>query len=171
MAATTLQYECAVLIGRDVCALNPSMLAAICARALPSPSLPVTLSSCLPKIPPMLLTATQQAIADSVREFAQERIRPHALSYETARAYPPAQLFEELRPTGVDGRDRARGERRRGRRLCVAALALMEIAAADGALSTILWIQNSLIVSGLDLEGRHHRATGPLPARFDRRPP
>jgi alkylation response protein AidB-like acyl-CoA dehydrogenase len=169
MVATTLQDECAVLIGRDrFCAQNLSKLAAICARAVPSPSLPVTLSSCLPKIPPMLLTATQQAIADSVREFAQERIRPNALSYETARAYPPA-LFEELAQLGLMGMTAPEEKGGAGADYVSYALALMEIAAADGALSTILSIQNSLIVSALIKDGTTEQLARFLPDLIDGR--
>jgi alkylation response protein AidB-like acyl-CoA dehydrogenase len=100
----------------------------------------------------MLLTATQQSIVDSVRAFAQERIRPRARQFERDRAYPP-DLFRELAGLGLMGM--IAPERFGGAALDYVsyALALMEIAAADGALSTILSIQNSLIVSALLKEG------------------
>ena len=49
----------------------------------------------------MLLNETQQAIQDSVRAFAQERIRPRAHDFEQAGGYP-RDLFEELAALGLD---------------------------------------------------------------------
>lgn len=100
----------------------------------------------------MLLSATQQAIADSVREFAQERIRPFSAQFETARGYPPA-LFEELAALGLMGMTAPEHHGGAAADYVSYALSLMEIAAADGALSTILSIQNSLIVSALLKDG------------------
>jgi alkylation response protein AidB-like acyl-CoA dehydrogenase len=116
----------------------------------------------------MLLTATQQAIADSVREFAQDRIRPNALSYETARAYPP-ELFEELAGLGLMGMTAPEEKGGAGADYVSYALALMEIAAADGALSTILSIQNSLIVSALIKDGNTEQQARFLPDLIDGR--
>ena len=111
----------------------------------------------------MLLNATQRAIVDSVRSFAQERIRPRAPEFEQARAYPP-ELFHQLAELGLLGMTAP--ERFGGAALDYVsyALALIEIAAADGALSTILSIQNSLIVSALLKEGREDQQDRFLPA-------
>ena len=111
----------------------------------------------------MMLTSTQQAIADTVREFAQERIRPHANAFEAARAYPP-QLFEELAGLGLMGMTAPEEFGGAGADTVSYALALMEIAAADGALSTILSIQNSLIVSALLKDGSDAQRERFLPA-------
>jgi len=100
----------------------------------------------------MLLTPTQQAIADSVREFAQERIRPHVQAFEAAGRYPP-ELFRELAELGLMGMTAPEEHGGAGADYVSYALALMEIAAADGALSTILSIQNSLMVSALLKDG------------------
>lgn len=100
----------------------------------------------------MLLNETQQAIADSVRAFAQARIRPQAPQFEQARAYPPA-LFEQLAELGLMGMTAPEGHGGAGADYVSYALSLIEIAAADGALSTILSIQNSLIVSALLKDG------------------
>lgn len=110
----------------------------------------------------MLLNATQQAITDSVREFAQERIRPHAQKFETDRCYPPA-LFEELAELGLMGMTAPEDKGGTGADYVSYALALIEIAAADGALSTILSIQNSLIVSGLLKDGTAEQQARYLP--------
>jgi alkylation response protein AidB-like acyl-CoA dehydrogenase len=100
----------------------------------------------------MLLNATQQAIADSVRAFAQERIRPNALQYEAKGGYP-RKLFEELAELGLLGMTAPEEAGGTGADHVSYALALIEVAAADGALSTILSIQNSLIVAALLKEG------------------
>jgi alkylation response protein AidB-like acyl-CoA dehydrogenase len=111
----------------------------------------------------MLLTETQQAIADSVRAFAQERIRPQALQFEQARAYPP-QLFEQLAELGLMGMTAPEEHGGSGADFVSYALALIEVAAADGALSTILSIQNSLIVSALLKDGSAAQRERFLPA-------
>ena len=110
----------------------------------------------------MLLNATQQAITDSVREFAQERIRPHSHKFEADRGYPPA-LFEELATLGLMGMTAPEDKGGTGADYVSYALALMEIAAADGALSTILSIQNSLIISGLLKDGTAEQQARYLP--------
>lgn len=96
----------------------------------------------------MLLTETQTAIRDAVRAFAQERIRPNAAAYEAAGAYPQA-LFEEVAGLGLMGMTAPEAFGGAGADYVSYALALIEVAAGDGALSTILSIQNSLIVSAL----------------------
>ncbi|MFA7594882.1 MAG: acyl-CoA dehydrogenase family protein [Novosphingobium sp.] len=100
----------------------------------------------------MILSETQSAIRDMVRSFAQERIRPNAPAYEAAKAYPP-ELYTELAELGLMGMTAPEEAGGAGADYVSYALALMEIAAADGALSTILSIQNSLIVSALLKDG------------------
>ncbi len=110
----------------------------------------------------MILTATQQAIADSVRDFAQERIRPFTQKFEADRGYPPA-LFEELAHLGLMGMTAPEDKGGAGADYVSYALSLIEIAAADGALSTILSIQNSLIISGLMKDGNAEQQARYLP--------
>jgi len=100
----------------------------------------------------MIVSETQQAIRDAVREFAQERIKPNSVAYEEARGYPK-ELFEELAALGVMGMTAPEEFGGAGADYVSYALTLMEIAAADGALSTIISIQNSLIVSSLIKDG------------------
>ncbi len=100
----------------------------------------------------MILTATQSAIRDAVREFAQDRIRPHAVAFEAAGAYPQG-LFEEVAGLGLMGMTAPEEFGGAGADYVSYALALIEVAAGDGALSTILSIQNSLIVSALQRLG------------------
>lgn len=96
----------------------------------------------------MLLNETQQTIQDTVRAFAQERIRPQARAFEAAKAYPPG-LFKELAALGLMGMTVPEELGGAGADMVSYALALIELAAADGALSTIISVQNSLVISGL----------------------
>lgn len=100
----------------------------------------------------MILTDTQQAIADAVRNFAQTQLRPKSQEFEANGGYPAA-LFEELAGLGLMGMTAPEEYGGAEADYVSYALALMEIAAADGALSTILSIQNSLIVSALIKDG------------------
>lgn len=100
----------------------------------------------------MILTETQLAIRDAVRAFAQNRILPRAAEFEAAKAYPH-ELFEELAAMGLMGMTAPEEFGGAGADYVSYALSLMEIAAGDGALSTIISIQNSLIVSSLIKDG------------------
>jgi len=100
----------------------------------------------------MQLSETQSAIRDVVRAFARERIAPASRQFEAAGGYP-RELFEELAALGLMGMTAPEELGGAGADVVSYALALMEIAAADGALSTIISIQNSLIVSGLIGDG------------------
>jgi len=95
-----------------------------------------------------VLAETQIAVRDHVRSFAQDRIRPQSRAYEAAGAFPKT-LFEELAGMGLLGMTAPEAFGGAGADYVSYALALIELAAADGALSTIVSIQNSLIVSGL----------------------
>lgn len=110
----------------------------------------------------MILNETQQAIADAIRDFAQERIRPHTQKFEADGAYPAA-LFEELAGLGLMGMTAPEEYGGSAADYVSYALALIEIAAGDGALSTILSIQNSLIVSGLLKDGTEEQKKRFLP--------
>ncbi|MGH7122120.1 MAG: acyl-CoA dehydrogenase family protein [Acetobacteraceae bacterium] len=96
----------------------------------------------------MLLTETQRAIRDSVRAFAEEQIRPKARLFEEAKAYPK-ELFSELASMGLMGMTVPEDMGGTGADTVSYAVALIELAAADGALSTIVSVQNSLVAAGL----------------------
>ncbi len=110
----------------------------------------------------MILGEMQAAIRDSVRDFAQERIRPNSQGYEAAGGYP-AGLFEELGSMGLLGMTAPSEFGGAEADYVSYALALMEIAAADGALSTIVSIQNSIMVSGLLKDGSEAQKARFLP--------
>lgn len=100
----------------------------------------------------MILTETQAAIRDEVRKFARESVAPFVRDYEEAKQYP-SRLFEEIASLGLVGMTAPEAVGGAGADYVSYAISLIEIAAADGALSTILSIQNSLIVSGLLKDG------------------
>jgi len=114
----------------------------------------------------MLLNETQQTIQDTVRAFAQERIRPQARAFEAAKGYPPA-LFKELAEMGLMGMTVPEELGGAGADMVSYAVALIELAAADGALSTIISVQNSLVVAGLVRYGSKAQIEKFLPGLLD----
>src|SRR6185437_10254180 len=112
--------------------------------------------------PTMLLSETHIAIQDAVRAFARERVRPRSRQYESAGGYP-AELFAELADLGLMGMTAPGELGGAGSDYISYALALIEIAAADGALSTILSVQNSLILSALLASGSEEQKTRFVP--------
>lgn len=100
----------------------------------------------------MILTETQAAIQASIRAYAQDKLRPRTQAFEAAGGYPQ-ELFTELADLGLMGMVASEDEGGAGADYVSYALALIEIAAADGALSTIVSIQNSLIISGIIKDG------------------
>jgi alkylation response protein AidB-like acyl-CoA dehydrogenase len=79
-------------------------------------------------------------------------VRPLSQRFEADGGYPAA-LFEEVASLGLMGMTAPERFGGAAADYVSYALALIEIAAADGALSTIISIQNSLIVSGLLKDG------------------
>lgn len=110
----------------------------------------------------MILTETQAAIQEAVRAFAQAEIRPRSQSFEQAKGYP-AGLFEEIAGLGLMGMVAPESVGGAGADYVSYALSLIEVAAADGALSTIISIQNSLLVGGLLKEGSEEQKARFLP--------
>lgn len=110
----------------------------------------------------MILSETQSAIRDAVRAFAQDRIRPQSHAFEAAGGYP-AGLFEDAAALGLMGMVAPESVGGAGADYVSYALSLIEIAAADGPLSTIISIQNSLIVGGLLREGSEAQKARFLP--------
>jgi alkylation response protein AidB-like acyl-CoA dehydrogenase len=110
----------------------------------------------------MILTETQTAIKDGVRVFAQERIKPGSVSFEAQGGYPES-LFLELAELGLMGMTAPESIGGAGTDYVSYALALMELAAADGAVSTIVSIQNSIMVSGILKDGTEEQKARFLP--------
>ena len=110
----------------------------------------------------MILNETQTAIRDAVRVYAQEQLRPRSAAFEAAGGYPDG-LFEELAGLGLMGMTAPAAFGGADADYVSYALSLIEIAAADGALSTIVSVQNSLMVAGLLREGTEEQKARFLP--------
>ncbi len=91
----------------------------------------------------MILTAEQELIRDSMRAFAQERLAPFAAEWDRDHTFPREALKElaELGALGMVVPEQWGGA---GMDYMSLVLALEEIAAGDGATSTIVSVQNSL---------------------------
>jgi alkylation response protein AidB-like acyl-CoA dehydrogenase len=111
----------------------------------------------------MVLTETQTAIQDSIRDFAQKEIRPHSADYERLQGYP-SELFIRLAEMGLFGLTAPEAFGGAGADYVSYALALIELGAADGALSTIVSIQNSLLINGIIKFGTESQQQEFLPA-------
>lgn len=111
----------------------------------------------------MILSETQASIRDAVRSFAQDRLRPRSAVFEAAGGYPDG-LFEELAGLGLMGMTAPEEYGGAGADYVSYAVSLIEIAAADGALSTIVSIQNSIMVSGILKDGTEAQRARWLPA-------
>lgn len=110
----------------------------------------------------MILTETQSLVRDAVRAMARERIAPNAAAWEAAGAYPD-DLFRELAELGLMGMT-APGEYGGAEADYVSyALALMELAAADGGLSTVVSVHNAPVVAALLRNGSTDQKTRFLP--------
>jgi len=91
----------------------------------------------------MILTQEQELIRDSMRAFAQERLAPFAAEWDRNHTFPREALNElaELGALGMVVPEEWGGA---GMDYMSLVLALEEIAAGDGATSTIVSVQNSL---------------------------
>ena len=91
----------------------------------------------------MILTEEQELIRDSMRAFAQERLAPFAAEWDRNHTFPREALNElaELGALGMVVPEEWGGA---GMDYMSLVLTLEEIAAGDGATSTIVSVQNSL---------------------------
>ena len=91
----------------------------------------------------MILTQEQEMIRDTMRAFAQERLAPFAAEWDKNHTFPAEALKElgELGALGMVVPDEWDGA---GMDYMSLVLTLEEIAAGDGATSTIVSVQNSL---------------------------
>lgn len=110
----------------------------------------------------MILSDVQASIRDTVRDFAQEQIAPRSQAFEQAGGYPE-QLFIDMANLGLMGMTAPEDVGGADADYISYALALMEVAAADGALSTIVSIQNSIMVSGILKDGSAEQKARFLP--------
>lgn len=80
----------------------------------------------------MRLTEDQAAIANAVGLFMQAEVRPHSVSFERNQGFP-SQLFEKMGELGLMGMLAPTSAGGTGADYMSFALALIEVAAADGA--------------------------------------
>ncbi|MDR2839520.1 MAG: acyl-CoA dehydrogenase family protein [Azonexus sp.] len=91
----------------------------------------------------MILTHEQEMIRDSMRAFAQERLAPFAADWDKHHTFP-AEALKELGELGALGMVVPEEWGGAGMDYMSLVLMLEEIAAGDGATSTIVSVQNSL---------------------------
>lgn len=91
----------------------------------------------------MMYSPEHQMIRESLRQYAQERLAPTAAARDRTHTFPREELRElgELGAMGITVPEEFGGAGLDYRAL---ALAIEEIAAGDGAVSTIVSVQNSL---------------------------
>src|SRR6185437_3805173 len=91
-----------------------------------------------------LLTSEQVQVRDMLRAFAREELAPNAAQWDREHAFPRAALrrLGELGAMGVVVPEAYGGA---GLDYVTLALALEEIAAGDGATSTVISVQNSVV--------------------------
>jgi butyryl-CoA dehydrogenase len=92
----------------------------------------------------MLLNQEQRAVRDTMRAFAQERLAPHAARWDRESHFPREELraLGEVGAMGIVVPERWGGA---GMDYISLAVALEEIAAGDGATSTVVSVQNSVV--------------------------
>jgi len=91
----------------------------------------------------MILTQEQEMIRDAMRDFAQERLAPFAGEWDRHHTFP-AEALKELGALGAMGVVVPEEWDGAGMDYMSLVLMLEEIAAGDGATSTIVSVQNSL---------------------------
>ena len=91
----------------------------------------------------MILNHEQTLLRDTLRAFAQERLVPHAAEWDRHHTFP-AEALKELGALGVMGMTVPETYGGAGLDYMSLVLAIEEIAAGDGATSTIVSVQNSL---------------------------
>lgn len=111
----------------------------------------------------MLLSDTQMQIRDAVREFVRTAVMPHAADWERAGEYP-ASLFRDIAGLGLMGMTAPESYGGAGADYVSYALALMELAAGDGGLSTIVSVQNAPVIAAILREGTDAQKRRFLPA-------
>jgi len=100
----------------------------------------------------MLLSAEQQQIRDTLRAFARDELAPHAAAWDRDHTFPRDAL-RALGALGVLGIVVPEAWGGAGLDYVSLAVALEEIAAGDGATSTIVSVQNSVVCGPVNAFG------------------
>ncbi|MGF1640710.1 MAG: acyl-CoA dehydrogenase family protein [Rhodospirillales bacterium] len=111
----------------------------------------------------MRLTEEQTMIRDMARAFARERLAPHAAEWSRTRTFPTAAIAE-MGALGLMGMLIPEAWGGAGADHVAYALAIEEIAAGDGACSTIVSVQSlaSMCIHGFGTEAQKERFLRPL---------
>ena len=96
----------------------------------------------------MELSEEQRLIRDSVRDYVQSRVAPFAADWDRDKTFPAEQL-KEMAELGLYGMFIPEQWGGAGADYLSFALAIEEVAAGDGACSTILSVNNSVVCSVL----------------------
>jgi alkylation response protein AidB-like acyl-CoA dehydrogenase len=97
----------------------------------------------------MILTEQQEMIRESAARFAAERLAPNSRTWEAAGAVEP-RVLREMGELGFMGMTVPESYGGAGLDYVSYALALMEIAAGDGAVSTIMSVNNAPVCAILE---------------------
>ena len=111
-----------------------------------------------------MLTEEQSLIVETARAFAQDRLAPHAAEWDRTGKLPP-EILRELGELGFLGMTIAPEWGGVGTDYVAYALALMEIAAGDGSISTVMSVQNApvcAVLAGYGNESQKERWLRPL---------
>ncbi|MBK9609660.1 MAG: acyl-CoA dehydrogenase [Betaproteobacteria bacterium] len=100
----------------------------------------------------MLLTEQQRLIRDSVRDFAREQLAPHAARWDRESTFP-REALRGLGELGVLGMVTPDGYGGAGADYVSLAVAIEEVAAGDGATSTVVSVQNSVVCGPINAFG------------------
>jgi butyryl-CoA dehydrogenase len=100
----------------------------------------------------MILTPEQEQIRDMLRDFAREQLAPKAADWDKT-AHFPAEELRQLGELGAYGMVVPEEWGGTGLDYVSLALALEEIAAGDGATSTIISVQNSVVCGPINAFG------------------
>ena len=91
----------------------------------------------------MILNESQEMIRDTARSFAQQELKPHAAEWDRSAAFP-REAIDQLGQLGFLGMTVDTDYDGAGADSVSLALALIEVAAGDGACSTIMAVHNSV---------------------------
>ena len=112
----------------------------------------------------MILTEEQRMIRDMARAFAEDKVAPDAAAWERDGRIP-TEVLREMGRLGLMGMTVPQDWGGAGTDMVGYALALMEIAAGDGGLSTVMSVNNSPVcaaVLGAGSEEQKERFLRPL---------
>ncbi|MDF2366955.1 acyl-CoA dehydrogenase family protein, partial [Sneathiella sp.] len=110
----------------------------------------------------MILTEEQTMIRDMARDFAQNRLAPNSVAWEEEAAIPRSVLGE-MGALGLMGMTVPENYGGAAADYVSYALALMEIAGGDGAVSTVMSVNNSPCCAAILQEGTEAQKEAFLP--------